>query len=97
MSSTHIDPVCGMTVTPEGAAAQSEYKRELYYFCAPGCKARFDADPEAYLKADPASRPVSVPVVQLGGLKMSRAPLNRHDHPIHPIHHPVRLIWRSPA
>jgi Cu+-exporting ATPase len=70
----YIDPVCGMTVTPESAAAQSEYNGTVYYFCAPGCKARFDADPAAYLKADPASRRMPAPVVQLGGLKMNRAP-----------------------
>ncbi|MFL6214756.1 MAG: heavy metal translocating P-type ATPase [Blastocatellia bacterium] len=74
MRSQHIDPVCGMTVTPEGAAAQSAYKGEVYYFCAPGCQARFDADPDAYLRADPASRPVPAPVVHLGGLRMNRAP-----------------------
>jgi Cu+-exporting ATPase len=74
MSSQHIDPVCGMTVTPEGAAAQSEYNGKLYYFCAPGCKARFDADPETYLKAASASHRMPAPVVQLGGLKMNRAP-----------------------
>jgi Cu+-exporting ATPase len=74
MSSQHLDPVCGMTVTPEGAAAQSEHNGKIYYFCAPGCKARFDANPASYLKADPASRRMPAPVVQLGGLKMDRAP-----------------------
>ncbi|TET13505.1 MAG: YHS domain-containing protein, partial [Dehalococcoidia bacterium] len=30
-------------------AATSEYKGKTYYFCAPGCKKAFDADPEKYL------------------------------------------------
>jgi hypothetical protein len=48
------DPVCGMTVD-RGAAVTSEWRGQTYYFCGPGCKGRFDADPEAYL--DPSRRP----------------------------------------
>ena len=44
------DLVCGMEVDPKTAAATSEYKEETYYFCAPGCKAAFDRDPERYLE-----------------------------------------------
>jgi len=40
-----IDPVCGMTVGPAGAAGESQYKGQTYYFCSPGCKERFDEDP----------------------------------------------------
>jgi Cu+-exporting ATPase len=51
---TSIDPVCKMTVTPETAAAEYEYSGTKYYFCATGCKERFAADPEKYLKKKPA-------------------------------------------
>ncbi len=44
-----IDPVCGMTVEKERAAAMSEYKGVTYYFCAPGCKTAFDEDPGKYV------------------------------------------------
>jgi len=44
------DPVCKMEVDPKTAPAKSEYKGKTYYFCAPGCKAAFDKDPEKYLK-----------------------------------------------
>ena len=44
-----IDPVCGMEVEPATAPAKSEYKGKTYYFCAPGCKKAFDADPEKYI------------------------------------------------
>jgi P-type Cu+ transporter len=44
-----VDPVCGMEVDPQSAAATYEYKGETYYFCAPGCKAAFEKDPEKYL------------------------------------------------
>jgi Cu+-exporting ATPase len=43
------DPVCNMDVDPKRAAAQSSYKGEVIYFCAIGCKTKFDADPEKYL------------------------------------------------
>lgn len=43
------DPVCQMDVEPERAAAQSRYQGQTYYFCAVGCKAKFDAQPGKYL------------------------------------------------
>ena len=42
------DPVCGMTIDEKTAAGKSEYKGQTYYFCAPGCKKKFDADPARY-------------------------------------------------
>ncbi|HEX2061809.1 MAG TPA: YHS domain-containing protein [Thermoanaerobaculia bacterium] len=42
------DPVCGMTIDPATAAASSTYEGETYHFCARGCQARFDANPEQY-------------------------------------------------
>lgn len=50
-----IDPVCGMEVDEETAAGKSEYKGKTYYFCAPGCKAAFDKDPEKYLSEEGAA------------------------------------------
>lgn len=40
------DPICGMEVDKKKAAGTSEYIGKTYYFCAPGCKKTFDADPE---------------------------------------------------
>jgi uncharacterized protein len=42
------DPVCGMTVD-RGTAFTSEWNGTTYYFCGPGCQARFEADPELYV------------------------------------------------
>ena len=42
------DPVCGMQVDPAKAAGTSEYQGQTYYFCAVGCKTKFDADPGKY-------------------------------------------------
>lgn len=46
---TARDPVCGMMVEEDRAAATSVYKGVTYYFCARGCKVAFDRDPEKYL------------------------------------------------
>lgn len=44
-----IDPVCKMEVDEATAQWTSEYQGQTYYFCAPGCKASFDENPEQYL------------------------------------------------
>jgi xanthine dehydrogenase accessory factor len=44
-----IDPVCGMTVEVEGARHVARYGGRDYYFCSPGCKRRFEAEPEKYV------------------------------------------------
>lgn len=44
-----IDPVCGMTVDPAIARRTSEYQGTSFYFCSPGCKKAFDADPTSYV------------------------------------------------
>ncbi len=47
-----LDPVCHMDVDPARAAASTEYEGRTFYFCAPGCRERFIADPERYLAPD---------------------------------------------
>jgi len=44
-----VDPVCGMTVTKETAAATYDYKGKTYYFCSKACKDNFTKDPQKYL------------------------------------------------
>ncbi len=46
------DPVCGMQVSPDGPH-QLDYRGEHFGFCSAGCRARFEADPEAVLAAAP--------------------------------------------
>ena len=43
------DPVCGMSVDPATAAAAREYNGTAYYFCNPGCAAKFEQNPTQYL------------------------------------------------
>ncbi len=44
-----VDPVCGMTVAVDGAAATSVHEGITYYFCHAGCRERFEAEPGRYL------------------------------------------------
>lgn len=46
---THRDPVCGMEVNPETAAATVEYNGKTYYFCARGCQKQFLENPGKYV------------------------------------------------
>jgi uncharacterized protein len=41
------DPVCGMTVD-RSKAVTADYRGRRYLFCGPGCRAKFEADPERY-------------------------------------------------
>ena len=45
-----VDPICKMQVDESNAKWKSEHKGKTYYFCAPGCKTAFDADPEKYIE-----------------------------------------------
>ena len=42
------DPVCGMRIESEEAAATTEYQGKTYYFCSQTCYDAFQADPTAY-------------------------------------------------
>ncbi len=69
-----LDPVCGMAVAPERAAARTEYSGKAYHFCCASCVNKFRADPEKYLSAKaPAETGRGAPLVQLGGGKAARA------------------------
>jgi len=47
-TSTVVDPVCGMTISPDTAAERREVDATTYYFCSAHCAASFDADPARY-------------------------------------------------
>jgi len=50
-SATAVDPVCGMTIDIQTAAAQHSYAGREYYFCATGCANQFERDPLTHLSA----------------------------------------------
>ncbi len=47
-----VDPVCKMLVLPESAAASYEHNGKTYYFCMPGCRDKFAAEPGKYLEGE---------------------------------------------
>ena len=47
------DPVCGMDIDEQTAAATAQYQGKTYYFCAPGCKKAFEKEPEKYIHDTP--------------------------------------------
>jgi Cu+-exporting ATPase len=57
---TVIDPVCGMKVSPATAKGGSfEHNGITYYFCSPGCRTKFAADPEKWLRDGPSAHAMS--------------------------------------
>ena len=47
---TVLDPVCGMNINKETAPAFTRHKGIPYYFCCPRCLAKFEQDPDRYLR-----------------------------------------------
>lgn len=58
-----VDPVCGMTLTPDTVAVRVKYDGVTFYFCSEHCHNKFTATPRYFLeKKDETSKPVSSPV-----------------------------------
>ena len=45
------DPVCGMAINPQHAAATTTYQGQTFYFCRVECQEEFHQNPERYAKA----------------------------------------------
>jgi Cu+-exporting ATPase len=44
-----VDPVCGMTISPDDAVGHLTYQDQTYYFCNESCLEQFRDDPERFL------------------------------------------------
>src|SRR5512141_1180043 len=68
-ATAEIDPVCGMEVDPADAAGVSQHDGRSYYFCSPGCKKKFDANPAKYVgdEVDGLESPSSTAAVASAG------------------------------
>src|SRR5467141_1064121 len=90
----HQDPVCGMMVASEKAAAKLEHGGKTYYFCSKSCTERFSRDPETFLAApgtaemDHASAPRGRGAMEHSGADASFAAAGgrkiRYTCPMHP-------------
>lgn len=47
------DPVCGMNVDEGKATAKSTHEGRTYCFCSPGCRDKFERNPQQYAKGTP--------------------------------------------
>src|SRR6185437_7263595 len=52
---TATDVVCGMKVNPKTTPHHHTYQGQAHFFCSAGCRSKFAADPEKYLKPAPAA------------------------------------------
>ena len=66
------DPVCGMTVDPDAGKPNVEQDGHVYHFCHDGCRAKFVADPEAYISS-------TDPVCGMSVDRATSAHTMRHD------------------
>jgi len=62
------DPVCGMTIEVDSAAAQEEYQGKTWYFCCDSCHSRFQADPARYTEPETMTDPVCSMEVSSGSV-----------------------------
>jgi YHS domain-containing protein len=46
------DPVCGMGIDPETAAATEDHEGKTYHFCSAACHEKFKAEPGKYAFAE---------------------------------------------
>ena len=53
-----LDPVCGMTISPDDAVGHVDYKGQTYYFCSDSCLAQFKESPDRFLAPDRTREPV---------------------------------------
>ncbi|WP_455206637.1 heavy metal translocating P-type ATPase [Kaarinaea lacus] len=53
----HFDPVCGMSVSGDGAH-RLHYQNEDYFFCSSHCREKFAESPSVYIKANHYTDPV---------------------------------------
>ena len=78
MKAVGIDPVCGMTVSPNSAAGSFDHKGNTYHFCSQGCLEKFRADPERFLK------PASPTPIEIHHRQQPESPKAEYTCPMHP-------------
>ena len=53
------DPVCGMRVDPATSRHRLDHGGRIFHFCSAGCRAKFEADPDKYLRPIEATVPAT--------------------------------------
>ncbi len=74
-----------MQVDPKTAPASSTYTDQTYYFCCPGCKKKFDANPAQYLrKKSSALVQLSAPAAPKPASTLPQQTAIEYTCPMHP-------------
>ncbi len=76
------DPVCGMAVDPDRAAASHQHAGQTYFFCSPHCAEKFRAQPASYL-AD-VTVELAASATPRGALTQKIALPDEYTCPMHP-------------
>jgi len=87
-----VDPVCGMTVEPERAAAKAAHGGRAYYFCSAHCAEKFDAGPEKYLNKKSPSHGQIVSPASIDPATPPATKAAEYTCPMHP-----EIVRASPA
>jgi YHS domain-containing protein/copper chaperone CopZ len=74
------DPVCGMEITPEQAAATRTVDGSVLYFCSNDCAAAFDSNPAHYVRPAPPTASIA-PGAAPARLALPMADLQRAGAP----------------
>ncbi|HEX7125708.1 MAG TPA: YHS domain-containing protein, partial [Thermodesulfobacteriota bacterium] len=53
---TVVDPVCGMTISPEDAVGSETFEGRTYHFCSRSCLDAFRTDPRRFADGTPGAR-----------------------------------------
>jgi Cu+-exporting ATPase len=54
-----LDPVCGMTISPDDSVGHVEHQGHTYYFCSQSCLDQFRANPDQFLQPTPVQPPTA--------------------------------------
>ncbi len=80
----HKDPVCGMSVRPETSAGSVEHEGTTFWFCSPGCVAKFRADPQAFVGRSGRAAAEAKQQPDTGGVAPASSVETEYVCPMHP-------------
>ena len=79
-----VDPVCGMTITPKGAAGHLDHNGQTYYFCSASCLAQFRAEPDRFASSDRPEPAATAADLERPQVEVAPATTAEWTCPMHP-------------
>ena len=79
------DPVCAMDVVPgQAAGGSAEHGGTTFWFCNPGCRQKFLADPARYLTTTPAAEARPAVVARAADTRIYTCPMHQEIRQVGP-------------